>query len=59
MGILFRLIEMIGGGLNCSQLVWAAYYYGVGIDLAPGHPFIAPVTLTMSPVASRYDTIQP
>lgn len=47
------------GGLNCSQLVWAAYYYGAGIDLALGHPFIAPVTLTMSPVASRYDTIQP
>ncbi|MFD0704756.1 YiiX/YebB-like N1pC/P60 family cysteine hydrolase [Alloscardovia venturai] len=47
------------GGLNCSQLVWAAYMYGAGIDIVPGAAFIAPSNLALSPIAKLCSTLNP
>lgn len=47
------------GGLNCAQLVWAAYMYGSNIDITPNTTFISPYFLYLSPIPSLYDTINP
>lgn len=45
------------GGLNCSQLVWAAYMYGTSIDLAPRDNFVYPYSIRDSRLTHTYKTI--
>lgn len=45
------------GGLNCSQLVWAAYMYGTSIDLAPNDNFVYPYSIRDSRLTHTYKTI--
>lgn len=42
------------GGLNCSQLVWASYMYGAGIDLAPRDNFVYPYSIRDSSWTTTY-----
>lgn len=46
------------GGLNCSQLVWAAYYYGCGIDLDIGKDnYVWPYDIKNSPWITEYQHV--
>lgn len=47
------------GGLNCSQLVWAAYYYGAGIDLDTGSgEYVWPYDIKNSGYVREYQYVQ-
>ncbi|MCI1901707.1 MAG: hypothetical protein LKI93_03130 [Bifidobacteriaceae bacterium] len=45
------------GGLNCSQLVWAAYKYGAKTDLDPHHSFVYPYGIRDSKLTHTYATV--
>lgn len=46
------------GSMNCSQLVWAAYYYGPGIDLdSNGGSAVYPSDIRDSSLTTTYQTI--
>lgn len=44
--------------LNCGQLVWAAYYYGAGVNLTNDR-YIYPYSLRDSTLTSTYITVNP
>lgn len=47
------------GDMNCSQLVWAAYDFSVGIDLdGNGGSYVWPYDLRQSPLVSSYRIVQ-
>lgn len=45
--------------MNCGQVVWAAYKYGAGFDIAPNAYYIYPFTIRDSGRTSTYKTVNP
>ena len=45
--------------MNCGQVVWAAYIYGAGFDIAPGAYYIYPFTIRDSKWVQTYKTVNP
>lgn len=47
------------GPFTCSQLVWAAYKYGAGVDILPGKTYKLPLDIRDSEMTRAFAWIQP